>query len=145
MGRDSTILQRMIIDLQAGKEQQRVEPVPRSGLHFSYWPLEGNRLLGEGRSYDTATTEVIVLAELPDYREIKRMPFSRENARTIARRDDLADMGEFCQLGPCAPSEGLRFAVAGERCGQTLPVGAASHRAVSLQGRRGRCSRGSAG
>jgi len=86
-GRDSNILQRMVIDLQSGKDQQRVEAVPKSGLHFSYWPLDGNRLLGEGRSFDTATTEVIVLAELPDYREVKRIPFSRESALTIARRD----------------------------------------------------------
>jgi len=77
----------MVIDLQSGKDQQRVEAVPKSGLHFSYWPLDGNRLLGEGRSFDTATTEVIVLAELPDYREVKRIPFSRESALTIARRD----------------------------------------------------------
>ncbi len=87
MGRDSSIMQRMIIDLQAGKEQQRVEPVPNTGLHFSYWPLEGNRLLGEGRSFDTALTEVIVLAELPDYREIKRIPFLQERGSRLARRD----------------------------------------------------------
>ena len=30
---------------------------------------------------------MIVLAELPDYREVKRIPFSRESALTIARRD----------------------------------------------------------
>jgi hypothetical protein len=80
-------MQRMIIDLQSGKDQQRVEPVPKGGLHFSYWPLEGNRLLGEGRSFDTALTEVIVLAELPDYREIKRMPFLQDRGAKLARRD----------------------------------------------------------
>jgi hypothetical protein len=87
MGRDSSIMQRMVIDLQTGKDQQRVEPVPKTGLHFSYWPLEGNRLLGEGRSFDTSLTEVIVLAELPDYREIKRMPFLQERGAKLARRD----------------------------------------------------------
>jgi hypothetical protein len=87
MGRDSSIIQRLIVDLPTGKEQQRIEPVPKTGLHFSYWPLEGNRLLGEGRSFDTALTEVMVLAELPDYREIKRVPFLRERGGGLARRD----------------------------------------------------------
>lgn len=96
-GRDSSILQRIVIDLPTGKEQQRVEPVPKSGLHFSYWPLEGNRLLGEGRSFDTALTEVIVLAELPDYREIKRVPFSQQRGSSLSRRDGTLVVSASCK------------------------------------------------
>lgn len=84
-GEGKVALQRVVIDLQTRKVEERVEPVTVLGIRPYYVAVGDRSLLGFVYDDASASTIAIIKAEAGSYREISRVPFAAERATGLEK------------------------------------------------------------
>jgi WD40 repeat protein len=69
-------IQRVLIDLKTGVQQELVSPWVLDGTNFLYFALTDKMLLCEENNSKLNRTDALLKVQLPDYKEVKRVPFA---------------------------------------------------------------------
>jgi len=77
----------VLVNLQRGTAEERLERPGKEGLNFSYWALDDRMFLGGGRNSVVNRTEVLIKAEAPEYNEVARVPFAERRGPPDSSRE----------------------------------------------------------